>query len=144
MSKLYVVEASAVTKAPLAVASRVITDPVNYPKWFKGARNVVAAGYPAVGGELSWNVGWGGSDRWSFRAKVIANELPNRLVMRVKTPSGESDVIHSFLPEGQGTRYTKRVEFEGSWHHRALVRLFLPRSVRNEVQAAACLADESA
>lgn len=143
MAKPYVAESSATTSAPLEKASRAITDPANYPKWFKGARKVVAEGYPAVGGVLSWTVGWG-SKAWAFRGTVVENGLPRRLVMRVRTPSGESDITHSFEQDGAGTRYTKRVEFHGTWVQKLLMRSFLPHSVRHEVQAAAKMADGEA
>ena len=61
--------------------------------------------------------------------------------MRVKTPSGESLVTHSFEPAGKGTRYTKRVEVEGGWMLRLLMSSFLRRSVRQEVEAACQMAD---
>jgi uncharacterized protein YndB with AHSA1/START domain len=92
---------------------------------------------------LSWKLKWGGTAS-TFRARVTSNDLPRRLVMRVKTPSGESDVTHSFETEGKGTRYTKRVEVEGGWFLRAMMSLFLSRSVQQEVDAAAKLADQEA
>ncbi|HUR25650.1 MAG TPA: SRPBCC family protein [Candidatus Thermoplasmatota archaeon] len=144
MAKPYVVEASAVTKAPLDVAARAITDPANLPKWFKGACDVEAdGGYPAVGGTMQFKVKWGGM-KSNFAATVKENALPGKLVQRVKTPSGTSDITHTFTAWNGGTRYTKRVEVEdASWLLRLLMGSFLPRSVRNEVAAAARVADDA-
>ena len=145
MAKSYVVEASAVTKAPLEVASRAITDPANLPKWFKGACEVeTEGGYPAVGGTVRFKVKWGGM-KSRFAATAKENSLPRKLVQRVKTPSGESDIVHTFTSTKGGTRYTKRVEVQDAgWALRLMMKSFLPRSVRHEVEAAARLADESA
>jgi hypothetical protein len=41
VKKPYVAEASATTQASLDMASRTIMDANNYPKWFKGAHDVV-------------------------------------------------------------------------------------------------------
>ena len=143
MGRPYVAEASARTKAPLEAASRAIVDAHSYPKWFKGAHDVVVEGYPAVGGLLTWKIRWARTSS-TFQGRVVENDLPRRLVMRVKTPSGESDVIQSFERDGQGTRYTKRVEVEGGWFKRFLMSLFLQRSVKEEAEAACRMADESA
>lgn len=144
MAKVYAVEASAVTRAPLSLASRVITDPANYPRWFEGAHDVQASkGYPAVGGVLRWKVRWGRMV-WGFGGKVVESDLPHRLVLRVATKRSRGLTIHRFEAEGTGTRYTKRVESEGSWLELLGMRLFMPRSVRREVAAAARLADEAA
>ena len=139
------VEASAVTKAPLAVASRVITDPANLPRWFKGACDVETdGGYPAVGGTMRFKLKWGAT-KSAFAATVTEDALPRKLVQRVKTPSGVSDITHTFAGEAGGTRYTKHVEVQDAgWLLRLLMKSFLPRSVRNEVKAAAALADEAA
>jgi uncharacterized protein YndB with AHSA1/START domain len=143
MAKPYVVEASAVTRAPPAVASRAITDPQNLPRWFEGAHDVQAKGFPAAGGTLRWTVRWGGST-WEFGGKVVENDLPRRLVVRVATRRSRGLTIHLFEPEGSGTRYTKRVESEGTWLELLAARAFMGRSVRREVKAAARLADELA
>ena len=143
MAKPYVVEASAVTRAPLEVASRAITDPANLPRWFNGARDVEAKGYPAVGGVLRWTVDWGRRS-WDFGGKVVENDLPRRLVVRVATRRSRGLTIHLFEPTAEGTRYTKRVESEGSWLELLGARMFMGPSVRREVKAAARLADEAA
>jgi uncharacterized protein YndB with AHSA1/START domain len=142
MAKSYCVEASALTRAPLEVASRAITDPANLPRWFKGARDVEANGYPAVGGLLRWTVDWG-TRSWQFGGKVVENDLPRRLVVRVATRRSRGLTIHRFEPVGQGTRYTKRVESEGTWFELLAARMFMGPSVRREVKAAARLADET-
>jgi uncharacterized protein YndB with AHSA1/START domain len=143
VAKPYVVEASAVTKASLHKASRAITDPANLPRWFEGASGVEGThGYPAVGGVLRWTVRWGGSS-WDFGGKVIENELPGRLVVRVATRRSRGVTEHIFTEEGAGTRYTKRVTSEGSWWELLGARMFMGRSVRREVKAAARLADEA-
>jgi hypothetical protein len=142
MARTYVTEASATTKAPLAVASRVITDAVNYPKWFDGASNVQASkGYPEVGGVVTWTVRWGRTT-WDFGGKVVESDLPGRLVIRVAPRRSHGVVTHTFEPDGTGTRYTKRVESEGPWLQRLAARAYLPRSVRREVRACVRLADE--
>ena len=145
MARTYVVEASAVTRAPLEAASRAITDPANLPRWFKGACDVEAeAGYPAVGGTLRFKVKWAGM-KSRFTATVKENALPRRLIQRVKTPSGESDITHTFTVTKGGTRYTKRVDVrDAGWLTRAILKSFLARSVRHEVNAAARLADDAA
>lgn len=144
MAKPYIVEASAITSAPLEVASRAITDPANLGKWFKGACDVETEGhYPEVGGTLRFKVKWAGM-KSRFAATVQENSLPGRIVQRVKTPSGESDITHRFEATKDGTRYTKRVEVQDAgWLMRVLLKSFLPRSVRQEVEAAARLADGS-
>ena len=140
MRKPFIAEASATTKTPLAKASAAIMDPANYPKWFKGAHDMESDGYPAVGGVLTWKIAWMGSAS-TFVARVTENALPRRLVARVKTPSGESDITHTFEATADGTRYTKRVVVEGGVALRLLMALFLRRSVRQEVEAAARMAD---
>jgi uncharacterized protein YndB with AHSA1/START domain len=143
MARTSVVEASAWTRAAPEAASRAITAPENLPRWFKGAHDVEAEGYPAVGGVLRWRVAWG-RRTWRFGGKVIENDLPRRLVVRVATQRSRGLTIHRFEPEGTGTRYTKRVESEGNWLDLALSQLFLRPSVRREVAAAVRLADEEA
>lgn len=144
MAGPYVVESSATTKAPLDVASRVIVDAGNYPKWFKGAHDVVPSkDYPAVGGVLRWKVKWG-TKEWEFAGRVVQNELPARLVLRVATRRSRGVVTHAFERDGAGTRYTKRVASEGTWLELLAARAFMPRSVRQEVRAAARLADAEA
>lgn len=138
--KPFIAEASATTKAPLAKASAAIIDPANYPKWFKGAHAMRPDGYPKEGGVLSWKIAWMGTAS-TFVARVTENALPRRLVARVKTPSGESDITHTFEATPDGTRYTKRVVVEGGVMLRFLMSLFLRRSVRQEVEAAARMAD---
>lgn len=144
MAEPYVAEASAVTKASPAQAASVILSPESLPKWFKGAHSAVAeAGFPDVGGRLRWKVRWLGMSS-DFGGTVVRNDLPSRLVMRVKTPSGESDIIHSFTKDGKGTRYTKRVEVQDAGPVlRLLLASFLRRSVRDEVAAGARVADEA-
>ena len=144
MARAYVVEASAVTQASVHQASRAITDPQNLPRWFEGASGVEASkGFPAEGGVLRWTVRWGGRT-WEFGGKVVANELPRRLAIQVATRRSRGLTEHFFEPEGAGTRYTKRVTSQGSWLELLGARLFMPRSVRREVKAAARVADESA
>jgi Polyketide cyclase / dehydrase and lipid transport len=140
----YVVEASAMTQASPAQASSAILSAAGLVQWFKGAHDAVAEeGFPAVGGRMRWKVRWMGMDS-DFSSTVVSNELPRRLVLAVKTPSGESLITNSFEPVGQGARYTKRVEVQGAgWVMRRLMGTFLPRSVRNEVQAAARIADNA-
>ena len=140
VARLYAVEASAVTRAPPEVASRVITDPANLPRWFQGARDVEAKGFPEVGGVLRWTVDWGRRS-WEFGGKVVENDLPRRLVVRVATRRSRGMTIHRFQPEGNGTRYTKRVESEGTWLELLAARVFMGSSVRREVKAVARLAD---
>lgn len=144
MAKPYVVEASAVSTAPLDVASRAITDPVNLPQWFKGACDVQADdGYPTVGKTVRFKVKWGGM-KSAFAATVKENALPHKLVQRVKTPSGTSDITHTFTVAPEGTRYTKRVDVQDAGPLlRLLLKSFLARSVHQEVEAAAKLADDA-
>jgi uncharacterized protein YndB with AHSA1/START domain len=143
MARTYVVEASAVTKAALETASRAITDPANLPRWFNGAYDVEATGYPKVGGVLRWKVRWG-RRTWDFGGKVVEEALPHRLVVRVATRRSRGLTIHRFDAHGSGTRYTKRVESEGTWLELLAARMFMGPSVRREVKAAARLADEAA
>ncbi len=144
MAKPYVSAASASTRAPLDVVSRVITDPVNLPRWFKGACDVQADdGYPTVGKTVRFKVKWGGM-KSDFAATVKENALPHKLVQRVKTPSGTSEITHRFTTAPEGTRYTKRVDVQDAGPLlRFMMKSFLPRSVRQEVEAAAKLADEA-
>ncbi|MHB1260764.1 MAG: SRPBCC family protein [Thermoplasmatota archaeon] len=143
MARTYSTESSALTKAPLPLASRVITDPANLPRWFKGASDVEATkGYPALGGVLRWTVRWAGA-RWTFGGKVVESDLPHRLIVQVATRSSRGTTTHLFEAVETGTRYTKRVDSEGSWWELLGARLYMPRSVRKEVKAAARLADES-
>ena len=144
MAQAYVTESSAVTKASPAKAAQVILSPEGLPKWFKGAHGVVAEkGFPEVGGRMRWKLKWMGMDS-DFAATVVTNDLPARLVLRVKTPSGESMITNSFDAVGKGTRYTKRVEVQDAGPLlRLLMASFLPRSVRVEVERACKVADDA-
>lgn len=141
MSRTFV--ASAETVAPPAAAAQAIMDIANLPRWFRGARVLeFDEDWPSRGSRMEWTVGGG---RWGrFAARVVEDRRPDEVVLEVETPSGRSTVVHRFeaSPDG-GTRYTKSVEPAtkgGLW--RLLMPLLLPRTVRNEVERAAELADE--
>jgi uncharacterized protein YndB with AHSA1/START domain len=114
-----------------------ISDPLNMPEWFKGAHSITTAnGYPQRGGTIAWLMG----RNYRFEARVLTNEPPSRLVLKVRTSSGDSVVTNSFTAEENGTRYSKVVEVEPHGFFGLLVPLFLPGSVRREVALAAALA----
>lgn len=127
--------------APPAAVAAVLADPARMPEWFRGARDMRAdAGWPNVGGTLSWSVG---GSRWQFRGRVTEAALPVRLVMEVQTPSGTSRVTHTIEARPGGSRLTKTVEVlvtKGALA-RLFLPLFLPPSVRGEVARLARLAE---
>lgn len=91
---------------PPATVFGVLSDPVNYPKWVVGARKIRGADpqFPAVGSRFHHQVGVAPLVL-NDHTEVIANEAPNRLVMRAKTrPFGTARVDLKLLTEGSGTR----------------------------------------
>jgi hypothetical protein len=78
MAKQSPITASAVTKAPHFLASRIIMDSDNLPRWFKDAHDVETSRFPEVGGTLRWSVGRKKA-RWHFTSRVLHNQLPREV-----------------------------------------------------------------
>ena len=124
-----------VPRSPQHCAAAIL-DPSNLSKWFKGAHSVTTAqGYPEVGGTISFKMG-----RFQFEERVLENGLPERFVVTVHNAFGDGVVTSRFANEGDGTRYTKDVEFTPRGVLGLLAPLIVPGNVRREVARAVALA----
>lgn len=134
--------ASAVTRAPPAKAAGRILSPAGMESWWIGKLTIgsVDADWPSVGSRMRWRAGGG-----TFEAEVSEQALPHKLVMRVRTPSGESTITHTFeaTPEG-GTRYEKVVDARPNGLFGKLFDPMLASFVKREVKRAAEDATERA
>lgn len=133
-------EARREVAAPPAEVARAVLDPDALPRWLRGARLAqVDAGWPAAGTTMAWTVG-----PTRFRARVVQDGRPGRLVQEVETPSARSRVTYTFAPAGAGrTLLAKRVEVleARGLLGKVLLPLVLGGAVRREVARAARLAE---
>lgn len=131
---------SAVSRAPPAKAAARILSPSGMEKWWLGKVRIeqVDADWPDVGSHMVFRSGG------AFDAEVTESALPQKLVMRVATPSGPSTITHTFegTPEG-GTRYEKVVESDPRGIMGKLFDPMLTSFVKREVRRAADDASET-
>lgn len=76
--------------------------------WWIGSLRILNMDHewPALHSKMSWRAGGG-----TFSAQITEDSRPQRVVMKVVTPSADSIITHDFekTPEG-GTIYSKTVE----------------------------------
>jgi hypothetical protein len=135
---------SADCKAQAAVACSHILSAQGLQAWWIGSVKVAEqdATWPAAGSKMIWKAGGG-----TFKARIIEDARPERVVMEVITPSAETKISHSFVAlPGGGTRYSKRVyepRFPSatSRFFSPLIMWMLQFFVKREVKKAAAYAD---
>jgi len=137
------VESTSRTKAPPRLAGDIALSPDGIRRTLTGgARGLQAdAAWPAIGSHMSWRAGG------RFKATVVENALPDRIVMEVATPAGRSRMTHTFVaaPDGM-THITTSLDVEPEGVMRAIApawRFVLERIVEREARMAAKIADEA-
>jgi len=99
-----------------------VADPSNEPDWHLDVREVLRPkdGPYELGETFQWVVRFGGSKTYSLEITALE---PNRLVEITTREGAVLPVLtHTFQPDGDGTRYTRRVRFET----RGLLRVMAP------------------
>lgn len=103
-----------------------VANPSNDPDWHLDVKEVLRPknGPYELGETLQWVIKFGGSKTYSV--EITAFE-PNRLIEITTRDGAVLPVLtHTFQPDGDGTRYTRRVRFET----RGLLRVMAPLMVR--------------
>ncbi len=94
--------------SPDVAFARIISEEGLIASWVGKIKIVEKDGsWPSLNSRMSFSTMGG----LMFKAQVVDDQRPSKLVMKVETPSADSVITHEFasLPEG-GTRYTKTVE----------------------------------
>jgi uncharacterized protein YndB with AHSA1/START domain len=103
-----------------------VADPSNEPDWHFDVKEVLRLknGPYELGESFQWVIKFGSTDTYSVK---ITGFEPNRFI---EVTAHEGPILpvltHTFQPEGDHTRYTRRVRFET----RGLVRVMAPLMVR--------------
>ena len=102
-----------------------VADPSNEPDWHFDVKEVLRpknGGYE-LGETFQWVVKFGGSKTYSVEITALE---PNRLIEITAREGAVLPVLtHTFQPDGEGTRYTRRVRFET----KGLLRVMAPLMV---------------
>lgn len=99
-----------------------VADPSNEPDWHYDVKEVIRPknGPYELGETFQWIIKFGSTNTYSVE---ITGFEPNRFI---EVTAREGPILpvltHTFQPEGDGTRYTRRVRFET----RGLVRVMAP------------------
>lgn len=99
-----------------------VANPSNEPDWHFDVREVLRAkdGAYELGETFKWVIKFGGSK--TYTVEITALE-PNRLIEITTREGAVLPVLtHTFQPDGDGTRYTRRVRFET----KGLLRVMAP------------------
>lgn len=99
-----------------------VADPSNEPDWHYDVKEVLRPknGHYELGETFQWVIKFGSTNTYSVE---ITGFEPNRFI---EVTGREGPVLpvltHTFQPDGEGTRYTRRVRFET----RGLLRVMAP------------------
>lgn len=113
-------------KRPVQEVFDFVADPSNEPDWHFDVKEVLRSkdGPYELGETLQWVVKFGGSKTYTL--EITAFE-PNRLIEITTREGAVLPVLtHTFQPDGNGTRYTRRVRFET----KGLFRVIAPLASR--------------
>ena len=103
-----------------------VATPSNEPDWHFDVKEVLRPknGAYELGETFQWVVKFGGSKTYTLEVTALE---PNRLIEITTRDGAVLPVLtHTFQPDGEGTRYTRRVRFET----RGLLRVMAPLMVR--------------
>lgn len=103
-----------------------VADPANEPDWHFDVTEVLRPknGRYELGEEFRWVVKFGGAKTYSVEVTALE---PDRFIEITAREGPVLPVLtHTFQPDGNGTRYTRRVRFET----RGLLRVLAPVMAR--------------
>lgn len=103
-----------------------VADPANEPDWHFDVTEVLRPnnGPYELGEEFRWVVKFGGAKTYSVEVTALE---PDRFIEITAREGPVLPVLtHTFQPDGNGTRYTRRVRFET----RGLLRVLAPVMAR--------------
>jgi uncharacterized protein YndB with AHSA1/START domain len=103
-----------------------VANPSNEPDWHYDVKEVLRSqnGAYELGETFQWVIKFGGSKTYTLEITALE---PNRFI-QITTREGPVQPVltHTFQPDGDGTRYTRRIRFET----RGLLRVMAPLMVR--------------
>lgn len=103
-----------------------VAEPFNETDWHFDVKEVLRAkdGPYELGETFQWAITFGGLKTYSLEVTALE---PNRLIELTTHEGPVLPVLtHTFQPEGDGTRYTRRIRFET----KGLLRVMAPLMVR--------------
>jgi len=111
---------------PLKEVFDFVADPSNETDWHFDVKEVLRAkdGPYEIGEKFQWRINFGGLKTYALEVTALE---PNRLIELTTYEGSVLPVLtHTFQPEGDGTRYTRRIRFET----KGLLRILAPLMVR--------------